>query len=647
MKYGTLFAAVSIACFATGCTDRTDVSDAPLTAVEAATTDADYDAFIATANEAFVVLDAREADLTGLVAALPSYASLTWDSKSFDAASGATVFSGLAIGFGEDQHFGLSFEEARIWGLEPDLLAARLAGERLSESGAIFTRLDGTNASYFGISQTLNAWIGGMLTQVDGDFPDDFEISLDTFESNIERVVATGVSLRPWEFVPLSAETVAEFDEEIPEDVLSLIHIAQQLVAITRSISIDESVSFGSQTKLEFRQTGAATTADYSVDFAGARNVRGFDIDLNLARGVSGGQVNEFGGDLDPEDVMALPGLPAGFTLAQSESYDEARITDMRLDKVMGYLARSELPGMDERDLLSLGRWAFSGYRTRLNDREYLTADQAYFNGDNFEWVIPSDLSFGITGATLNTGELTGFFQILFETFLNEAALEDIDESDRTQMEQVREGVEKAIELLPQHGLDTLPFDAAFSLKWDADTGPTDFAMAFDADGYGQSTFDLGLTLPNYDQVKVAYESEDRESLFEQAFEQVFAFRGAQFVEVDKGGYDKLFGFAHDLGKEYPNEGWGAMLGSMEPEQLRSYLGTIMRMGKPSAAAEFPPAEAWLESYAVYLESGGRIEFISNPPEAITMELIERYDDADPEPEQIVEILGLTVTHTK
>ena len=127
----------------------------------------------------------------------------------------------------------------------------------------------------------------------------------------------------------------------------------------------------------------------------------------------------------------------------------------------------------------------------------------------------------------------------------------------------------------------------------------------------------------------------------------MFAFRGARYQEEDKGGYDKLFGFAHSLGKEYPDQGWGAMLGNMEPAHLRSYLGTIMRMGKSGAAEEFPPASDWLEAYASFLESGGVFEAASNPPEPINKAFMDAQGDEDPEPEEIVEMFGLTVTHTK
>lgn len=79
---------------------------------------------------------------------------------------------------------------------------------------------------------------------------------------------------------------------------------------------------------------------------------------------------------------------------------------------------------------------------------------------------------------------------------------------------------------------------------------------------------------------------------------------------------------------------------------MRTYLGTMTRMGAGAAAAEFPPAAEWIESMANYLETGGSLELASRPPTPITPSLIDAYDE-EPSPEEIVEIFGLTVTHTK
>ncbi len=632
-----------------GCSRGTDTPDTPETPIvtDVAATDAVYDAFMAVANEAFVDTNAGEADLSGLVAALPDYASLTWDAKSYDMATGATVFEGLAIGLGTDTQFGLSFEEAKVWGLETDLLTARLSGERLSESGALFSRMEATNASYFGLAQAFNQLFDTILSGIEEELPDGAELAFDRLESNTDRMVLTGVSLRPWELSLLPAETVTALDDEIPEEAIGYIHLGQHLLAVSRSMAIENSITVGTVGRIEMRQPGSEFTADYDVGFLGIENAAGFDVERYVIRDYSGSQISEYTHTPMPGEIISLSGFPAGFSMAQSESYAASTITGIRLDKVMGFLVRSELPGMDERDLLSFGRWDVSNYQAQLNDREILKAEHAYFDGTDFEWLIPSDVSFGIHGATLNTGELTGFFQILFETFMDEAESDELSETEQTEMDLVREGVQKAIDLMPEHGLDKLPFDVDFSATWDGDAGPADVSMVFDAEGFGKSSFEFAITGPDYAALQAAYEAEDRDAAFEASFETSFAFRGARFAEEDKGGYDKLFGFAHALGKEYPDQGWGAMLGNMEPAQLRAYLGTMMRMGKAAAADEFPPAAGWIESYASYLETGGSIEFASNPPTPVTKALIDSHDGDEPEPDEIVEIFGLTVTHTK
>ena len=607
---------------------------------------ASNDGYLAYANDAFTVVGASEADLSGLTASLPSYASLTWDARTFDAASGATVFEGLALGFGGEEKFGINFETAKLWGYEDDLLLSRMAGDRLSETGSLFTRLEGTNVTYFGVAPVLNSIFEETLEQLDAELPEGFKFGFDRFDSNTERFVMSGVSLRPWELSLLAPNKITDLDEDIPAEVIEVIHGAQRLIAVSRSLSIEKTVSLDTDFTFEMRQPGAETNVSVSVELAAAEGIDGFDVEKNIARGYSGSQTNVYSDELVPGEVVTFSGFPAGLTLAQQESYGSSEMKNLKLDKLMGFFARSELPMMDERNLLSLGTWEVSDYVSQLNDKTILTAERGFFDGENFEWIIPSDLSFGLTGAQLNTAELGEFFFVFFETFMNEAYLGDLPDSEREQMALVREGVEKAMELLPEHGLDVLPFDMSVSAKWSADSGPTDFAFEWDAEGYGRTEFSVGISLPTYEALQAAFDSEDREDAFETAFLEAFSFRGARWFEQDKGVYDKLFGFAHALGKEYPDEGWGAMLGSMEPAQMRSYLGTMTRMGKASAGAEFPPAAEWIESIATYLETGGSLEIASNPPNPIDEELIDSYED-DPEPEEIVEIFGLTVTHTK
>ena len=136
--------------------------------------------------------------------------------------------------------------------------------------------------------------------------------------------------------------------------------------------------------------------------------------------------------------------------------------------------------------------------------------------------------------------------------------------------------------------MDKITFDTSAQAKWASDLGPADLAVAVKAEGFGDSLFDVAIKVPTYQQLQTAYQAEDRDSAFEAAFDDAFAFIALHATERDRGGYDKIFGFAQANGKEYPDEGWGAMLGNMDPPQMRTYIATIIRMGKTEAANTFP-----------------------------------------------------------
>ena len=243
----------------TGCTDRTEEVETPAIVENDA-----FASFQSVLDDTLSLSDAQEADLTALVAAMPDYASLTWENQNFEASSGATVFEGLAIGFGEDPKFGLRFDEAMIWGLETELLTARLGGERLSESGPLFTRLEGTNVSYFGVAQAINTMLENLVLDLDPEFPDAFELGFDQLSSETERFVMVGAALRPWELSLVTPDALSVLDEEIPEEGLAAAHIGQQFIAVVRSISVDQMVSTGTQAVIEMRQPGATGEASYS-----------------------------------------------------------------------------------------------------------------------------------------------------------------------------------------------------------------------------------------------------------------------------------------------------------------------------------------------------------------------------------------------
>jgi len=85
------------------------------------------------------------------------------------------------------------------------------------------------------------------------------------------------------------------------------------------------------------------------------------------------------------------------------------------------------------------------------------------------------------------------------------------------------------------------------------------------------------------------------------------------------------------------------MFGNMEPDQVRSMALSAVGFGVIEAAKEFPAAQEYGDEVIAFLREGGSLEFKLDPPEPITRAFTEA--NPDPEPEQIIEFLGMTLEH--
>ena len=617
----------------------------------------------ALAGEAFSLEDQLEADLQPINDALPELLSVSWDDKSLDAATGATVFSGLKVTIATDPEFGILAEEAAVWGLDTDLVAARLRGERLAETGLAFSRLEARNVSYFGVANAFNTLFDAMAESMEEEAGTGLDFGFDRFESSTAEMVFSNVSLRPYELVPASGtffednwpqdEPLSQEDAEQQAAVLSAIRLAQHVIAVSRSLSIEAVAAHDTTTSYLMNQPGMTQSAEVSLEFYGYEDLNG--LDLGRAVGVNAVQSHtmEFANDGGELDELDLDGIEFG----QVETTAFMSYADLKLDKLAGFLVRSEFPSMDERDLLSLGTWEARDYTLKFNDGDVFEADRVAFEADDFAWFFPEDVTFGVSGAKIGAKEAGEVVLAFIPESAAGPAAEDgaVPEAQEEDGETAEEGaapddfkqnLRAAIGKLEEHGLATIPFDVSMRWQWGADSGETGFSLDSSSEGFGTGAISFDVDLPAYPAIREAFDAEDREIAFEEAFKAAFAFRGARFHESDDGGYDKLFAYASAIGKLYPQEGWGAMLGGMEPQQMRNFIATMIRSGKQAASQEFPPAAAWLESVASYYESpGGSIEIKAAPPRPLTLADFEALGP-DADPEQIVEEFGFSVTQT-
>ena len=228
----------------------------------------------------YVDEDAEEADLSAIQGVLPDLVALSWDAKSFDEATGATVFENLRLTVNSEPAFGLAMEEARVWGVNDDLLMARLAGERLDETGIVFDRLEADGYSAFGAAGAMNAAFDVLESEIEAEDASEVDFGVERFDLNVERTVTGELSLRPFEYVPLSdaqfAEMMGFLDRDMEgeaaesaEDSLKAIQLAQQVIAVGRSIKVERATASNFTMAFDINSDEVDQELSYTVDFYG------------------------------------------------------------------------------------------------------------------------------------------------------------------------------------------------------------------------------------------------------------------------------------------------------------------------------------------------------------------------------------------
>ena len=118
---------------------------------------------------------------------------------------------------------------------------------------------------------------------------------------------------------------------------------------------------------------------------------------------------------------------------------------------------------------------------------------------------------------------------------------------------------------------------------------------------------------------------------------------------TDIGGLTNLFAMLDALGDAFSDRPEMAMLTYNDAEQLRAFAKNSAIGLSPMLEQEIPGAEGWMTAIASFIEEGGTLSISAKPAQPINNELIEtlQEDGFDPEPEDILELFGLTVSHTK
>lgn len=628
---------------AAACGDRqsADVADPTIEAASVPTNTerAHFQDLLATPFAGTPDVAAEPVDFAVAFADLPDGMSVQTGTVSVLPDSGATQVEDFSLVYDLDgTPVGIEADQVLFYGFDPNAIADRIRGTNLDATAKVADRIEMKGVKSVGMEAVSKLFLDqymdaiDTLTPIDDDVMAEFN-ALDVFNYNfeMEKLLVDGFVLHPFVYAKAEEETLQPNHSD--------------------ELEIDTAGNEAAE-RLGFQKIGAFARA-FSIEALAYENVfvgyamrdgeidMSMDMTLGLAglRGYNRGDI-EFSGSWDTEftGMFPIPSEPGGgeamATVPMTGGVATSTMSGFRMADAFEALANWELPDSSQADVFDLGRWELTEYTFDVADKSLFASEQIVFDSD-FHWLLPTKVEFSMTDTGYNIGNL-------FEVMTQEMG-EELEPG--LTMEDVRSG----LAIVEEYGFDCLCGDFAFNLNWNPESGDIsyrergNFADAFS----GNTSADIGFSTPST--IASLFDQDDPESGFEDAFKADFEFRSFETVMTDLGGLSNLFEMMHALGQAFPEQEGMAMLTYNDAAQLRMLAVNMVVGMKPMVRQQVPSADPYMDAVAAFLEEGGSLTISVKPSTPITVALIESLDAADeePDPDAILELIGLTVTHTK
>jgi hypothetical protein len=564
------------------------------------------------------------ADVAAVRDALPKEVALSWGGLTFDQASGATVLTAVKLTPADMPAVGLSVDEVRLWDFDADFAKARLAGQRLTETATLASRLELKGAKVFGLETLMapavdaatdaatNAVVGAVSEDPLGEDvdPADFAPKLENYEIGVGHMVIDDFVLRPYEMIPAKLEPGSEFAEMMP--------VLQQIAAVSRSFASNASAAQDLKISFAMMQLGQRMAFDMSAKTVGARGSRGGDLDVSFIRGMS------FAMDI-PGDQFS--GTPAQKMAGGSEFYT---LEGFRLDKLYGYLAKGQWPPRTDTDLLSLGRFASYNSSMSLNGAKIYSSAEEVLDARNFHWFIPTKLSGSAKDVSY---DIRGFVQYI----------STMDPSIAAETAQV-------MEVLSRSGLETLTYDGDFLWDWNAQSGVAKIDGTFDADQFLKIDATFEGSLPAFkavsDLIPDNVEQTDGAAVAA-IFEKASTLKLVNLEIVDNGGLNKSFALAAEIARMQPSTpDMPNPMANMTADQMRSMAAAGVYLVADQATSQVPAVGPLIRPLAAFLEKGGRLKISVAPKEPVQVATFgNAIASGQTSPDAAIQQLNIKVEH--
>jgi hypothetical protein len=592
------------------------------------------------------------ADIAGVRDALPKEVELSWGNLSFDAATGSTLLTQVKLTPAGMSQVGVNIDELRLYDFDADLAKARLTGQRLTESGALASRIDAKGVSLFGMAAMLNASMGiepaaepsapvdptappanggaweGWPPSSEPSFEFDdamFETSFDKYDFSFSRVILNDVVLRPYEMTPVAADTAAAQMYGPGSEVF------QHYIAITRSFGIDTFAAYDMKADLAMTQMGQKVAVSFTGKTTGTRGMRGGDFDAAFIRDMN------ISVDASESSLMQTPAMNFQYSIASFG------MEDMRFDKLYAHMAKGTMPARTETDFLSYGLWTVENQALKVGGRDVMTVGESTFDARKFHWFIPTEIKASARNAVIDFGAITQMSGAFASQMANQY-------EDPSMPAPVMPDFAAIAAAMDKHGLARPNMNFNFGWNWNASSGDARVDLGFGGDKLMQFDVKYEGGFPGFKAVSDLI-PDDLEQANMQAvgalFDQKSTLKVVDISVTDNGGLTKVFNFAADMGPlmaASDPSGFNPLEGQTG-ESLRQMAGSML--GMLGATPDIAP---FLNPISSFIMQGGKLHITLKPSQPTPFSALGgKFMMMDPSssPGQVLTELGLKVEHSK
>jgi hypothetical protein len=557
-------------------------------------------------TESFKGKATAAADIASVRDALPKEVQLTWTALNFDAASGATVLTGVKLTPTDAPEVGLAADEVRLWDFDAAFAKARLTGQRLDETASLARRIDAKGISVFGLEtlmapamEAYSGAVSGALAEIDPAAASAAVMQLDDYEFSVGRIILDDVMLRPYELKLAQLPPDSDFAEVLP--------VLQTYFAASRTFAANAAAILDFKAKMAMTQNGEPMSMDMSAASYGMRGMRGSDMDAVVMRDLAFNMSIAM-----PQQSFAAAGPATTVApMTMQGAIESFSMQEMRLDKLAGYVARGEWPPRTEADLMSYGMLTMHNERIAMNGHNVYSIGEVSIDARKWHWLIPAKLR-------VASKDVVYDIKALME-MSSEMTRVPSDPSDPASPTVPMMPIDPQVtEILTRYGLDKPSIDMSFGWDWNPATGATAIDGAFDLDGYMSIDGKYSGGFPTFKAVSDLV-PDDVNKADPTAISDVFAknstLKSVEINVADHGGLEKIYGLSAEVAKMAgaSADTGGNIAGNLTPDGMRQIAVAGVYMAADQGSQEIPQLKDLLTPIALFLDKGGKLKITLKP----------------------------------